>query len=65
MRKHAFLYQRHACGINVLTAPAKRRTSAAKVVQRLSIEDIKMRRGRSGIEFRRYDLPLVHVPSTD
>jgi hypothetical protein len=72
MRKQAFLYQRHACRINVVTPPAKSRlcdailqhhhrpgavdddrTSAAKVVQRMSIEDVKMRRGRSAIEFRR------------
>ncbi len=75
-RKHAFLYQRHARCIDVVTPPAKDRlrdailqhhdgpgavdddrTSAAKVVQRMGIEDVKLRRGRSVIEFRRQGLP--------
>jgi hypothetical protein len=34
------------------------RTSAAKVVQRMGIEDIKMRCGRSAIELRRQSLPF-------
>jgi hypothetical protein len=72
MRKHAFLYQRHACRINVVTSRAKSRlcdailqhhnrpsaadddrTSGAKIVQRMGIENVKVRRGRSAIELRR------------
>jgi hypothetical protein len=30
MRKYAFFYQRHACSINIVTAPAKRRLCDSK-----------------------------------
>jgi hypothetical protein len=45
---HAILSQHHWSG-----AVDNDRTAAAKVVQRMGIEDIKVRRGNSVLEFRR------------
>jgi hypothetical protein len=77
MRKHGFLInvvtsraKGRLCDAilqhnNGPSAVDENRTTATKVVQRTIVEDVKLHRGDSAIEFRRQRLPLGQVTSTD